>query len=414
MSIYGMTLIQPVSYVADDIPEDSKVRKDLSYIEERFNGALPFEVLIDTKKTNGALKRRNLKKFEQLQDSLRKYPAISRSISLADFAKFFNQSFFNGDETFYELPSQNVYSIMGQYARNSLDTNDDLALSKDLADPNMQITRISASIRDIGSLKMDALMDSIAEDVLAVFGSRQIINRDTILVSDLNSGGIENSEFASDNKDSVVYVKDTVFALDPKKFEVYVTGTSQIFSKNNEALIENLLMSLLIAFCVIAVLMGMLFRSVRMVIISLVPNLLPLLMVAGLMGFFGIALKPSTALVFGVAFGIAVDDSIHFLARYRQGRKAGESVRVAVLNSYDDTGVSMIYTSIILFFGFVCFTASDYGGTKALGLLTSLTLAIAMFSNLVLLPSLLLTFDREDAGSGRKFAKQAQEAKPKQ
>ncbi|MEM6348649.1 MAG: MMPL family transporter [Bacteroidota bacterium] len=351
-SIYGMFLVQPVSYVVDDVPEDSKLRQDLSYIEDRFNGALPFEVLIDTKKQNGVLKRRNLKKFEQLQDSLRKYPSISRSISMADFAKFFNQSFFSGDASFYELPSQNVYSIMGQYARNSLDTNDDLALSKDLADDKMQVTRISASIRDIGSIKMDALMDSISADVDSIF--------------------------------------------DSERFKVYVTGTSQIFSKNNEALIENLLMSLLIAFCVIAVLMGMLFRSVRMVIISLVPNLLPLLMVAGLMGFFGIALKPSTALVFGVAFGIAVDDSIHFLARYRQGRKAGDSVREAVLSSYDDTGVSMIYTSIILFFGFVCFTASDYGGTKALGLLTSLTLAIAMFSNLVLLPSLLLTFDKED------------------
>lgn len=351
VSIYGMFLVQPVSFVVDDVPEDSKLRKDLDYIEDRFNGALPFEVLIDTKKPNGVLKRRNLKKFEQLQDSLSKYPSISRSISMADFAKFFNQSFFNGDASFYELPTQNVYSILGQYARNSIETNDDFALSKDLADPTMQITRISASIRDIGSIKMDALMDSISADVDSIF--------------------------------------------DSDRFDVYVTGTSQIFSKNNEALIENLLMSLLIAFCVIAILMGVLFRSVRMVIISLVPNVLPLLMVAGLMGFFGIALKPSTALVFGVAFGIAVDDSIHFLARYRQGRKSGENIHQAVLNSYDDTGVSMIYTSIILFFGFVCFTASDYGGTKALGLLTSLTLAIAMFSNLVLLPSLLLTFDKE-------------------
>ena len=352
LSVFGMTKIVPVAYIIDDIPEESKIMVDLRYIEDRFNGALPFEILIDTKKTNGATKRRNLKKFEALQDSLKKYPAISRSLSLADFAKLFNQAFFNGDASFYEMPSQNVYNILAQYARNSIEVNDNLALSKSLADSSMKITRISASIKDIGSIKMEALTDSIEADVDSIF--------------------------------------------DPEKYDVYVTGTSQIFTKNNEALIENLLMSLFIAFCVIAVVMGLLFRSWRMVVISLIPNLFPLLMVAGLMGFLGIALKPSTALVFGVAFGIAVDDSIHFLARYRQARKSGDSIKDAVSNSYADTGVSMIYTSIILFFGFVAFTASDYGGTKALGMLTSLTLAIAMFSNLLFLPSLLLTFDRED------------------
>ena len=152
--------------------------------------------------------------------------------------------------------------------------------------------------------------------------------------------------------------------------------------------------SLAIAFVVIAFLMGILFRSLRMVVISLIPNILPLIMVAGMMGFFQIPLKPSTALIFGVAFGIAVDDSIHFLARYRLARRAGDDVRQAISNSYRDTGISMIYTSIILFLGFITFTFSSFGGTQALGLLTSLTLGIAMFSNLILLPALLISFDK--------------------
>jgi predicted RND superfamily exporter protein len=355
LSLYGMTLVQPVAFIVDDMPQDSEMIMDLRYVENKFNGALPFEILIDTKQRNGAIKLRTLKQISALQDSLDKYPNISRSISMADFAKFFNQAFFNGDREYYELPSRNAYNFIGEFARNSIDVNNNLSISKTLFDSTMQVTRVSASVRDIGSLKMEALLDSIEADVDSLF--------------------------------------------DPGRYDAYVTGTSQIFTKNNAALIENLLRSLFIAFCIIAIIMGLLFRSLRMVVISLVPNFLPLIMVAGLMGFFDIALKPSTALVFGVAFGIAVDDSIHFLARYRLARRSGDNIRQAVLNSYDDTGVSMIYTSIILFIGFVCFTASDYGGTKALGLLTSLTLAIAMFSNLVLLPALLLTFDKENGAA---------------
>ncbi|MEM6803431.1 MAG: MMPL family transporter [Bacteroidota bacterium] len=350
-SVWGMTKVQPISYIADDVPEDSKILQDLRYIETRFNGTMPFEILIDTRKKNGAIRRRTLRQIAQLQDSLSKYDDLSRSISIADFSKFFNQAFFEGNPIFYELPSRLQYPMIQDYVRRT-NVLDNEALSKSLADKSLQLTRVSASVRDIGSLEMKKLADSVRKDVEAIFDSSQ--------------------------------------------YDTYVTGTSQIFIKANEALIENLLWSLLLAFIVIAVIMGLLFKSVRMVLISLVPNILPLLMVAGVMGFTGIHLKPSTALVFGVAFGIAVDDSIHFLARFRLARKLGDSVRGAVKNSFQDTGVSMIYTSIILFFGFVSFTASDFGGTKSLGLLTSMTLGIAMFSNLLFLPALLITFSKEE------------------
>lgn len=349
-SLWGMSLILPVSYMVDDIPQDSKVLTDLKYIEGKFNGALPFEILIDTKQKRGVLKRRTLQDIHKLQKRLAKYDDISRTISVSDFAMFFRQAFFGGARDQYDLPTRHEFNFILDYARKT-EFFGELSISKTLTDSAMQITRISASVRDIGSLKMDALVDSVRKDVSEVF--------------------------------------------DEERYETAVTGTTQIFIKANEALIDNLLRSLLLAFGVIAILMGVLFRSGRMVVISLVPNVLPLIMVAGVMGFAGIALKPSTALVFGVAFGIAVDDSIHFLARYRLARKLGASVTAAISDSYQDTGVSMIYTSIILFFGFVCFIASNFGGTQALGLLTSMTLGIAMFSNLLLLPALLLTFDRE-------------------
>ena len=355
-SIWGMLKVVPVAYMADDIPQDSRVMQDLRFVEERFDGALPFEIVIDTKRPNGVFRRRALKDIAELQDSLATYPELSRSLSVADFAKFFRQAFFGGLPLQYDMPTRNEYNFIADYARNT-EAFGELSLQKSLTDTAMRVTRVSASVRDIGSLKMEKLVDSVRADIRAIF--------------------------------------------DQKNYDVDVTGTTPIYIKANEALIDNLLKSLIIAFGIIAVLMGVLFRSFRMVLISLVPNVLPLLMVAGVMGFAGIALKPSTALVFGVAFGIAVDDSIHFLARYRLARKVGDSIRQAVSNSFRDTGVSMIYTSLILFCGFAAFTASEFGGTQALGLLTSMTLAIAMFSNLLFLPALLITFDKENPRRNR-------------
>jgi predicted RND superfamily exporter protein len=350
-SIWGLLKVVPVAYIVDDVPRDSKLLTDLKYIEERFNGALPFEILIDTQKKRGVLRRRTFEDIAEMQDSLLKYNDLSRSMSVADLSRFFRQSFFGGHPDEYDLPTRNEFNFIANYARKT-DFFGTTALSKTLVDSTLQVTRISASVRDIGSLEMEKLMEAVRKDVEAVFN--------------------------------------------PERYDVAVTGTTQIFIKANDELIENLLKSLLIAFFIIAIIMGALFKSFKMIVISLVPNLLPLLMVAGIMGFTGIALKPSTALVFGVAFGIAVDDSIHFLARYRLARKLGDTVSTAISNSFQDTGVSMIYTSVILFFGFVCFTASDFGGTQALGLLTSMTLGIAMFSNLLLLPALLLAFDKDD------------------
>ncbi len=353
-SIWGLTRVRAEAFIADDVPKDSRVMRDLKFVESRFNGALPFEIVVDTRRKNGLRKFANLQKIDELQQRLMKYDNISRTMSIVDMARYSRQSFFGGDTAQYLFPSRYEFSnVIGPFLNNTI-RNEYLGphtFSKQLTDTLRQKVRISGSVRDIGSLEMKALIADVQQDV------------------------------------------DEVFGTDTTEFVTQITGTTKIFIRGNEYLVDNLLTSLAVAFVVIAFIMGLLFRSPRMVLISLVPNFLPLLMVAGAMGFLGVALKPSTALVFGVAFGIAVDDSIHFLARYRLARSLGDSVSHAVSNSFLDTGVSMIYTSIILFFGFVIFTFSSYGGTQALGLLTSMTLAIAMFSNLLLLPSLLITFD---------------------
>ncbi len=346
-SIWGLILLKPVSFMTDDVPASADLRSDLSFVENKFKGVMPLEILIDTGKKRGATRRSTLQKVANLQEKLESYPSVSRTLSVVDLTRFLRQVFFDGGEDDYILPDRNEQDFIKLYLGNTkLNTG---SLSKTLTDTSLQKIRITGNVQDIGSIEMAKLVDSIQADV---------------------------NEF-----------------FDPEKFDVTITGTTKIFIRGNEYLIQNLLQSLAMAFVVIAFIMGWLFRSVRIVIISLIPNFLPLLMVAGVMGFMGVALKPSTALVFSVAFGIAVDDSIHFLARYRLALRLGDTVSEAITNSFKDTGVSMIYTSVILFFGFVIFTASSFGGTKALGILASSTLAIAMFGNLLLLPALLLTFE---------------------
>jgi predicted RND superfamily exporter protein len=176
---------------------------------------------------------------------------------------------------------------------------------------------------------------------------------------------------------------------------VTLTGTSVVFLEGTRYLVDNLRVSIALALVVIAGLMAFLFRSARMVVSSLLPNVLPLCVTAGLMGWLGIPLKPSTVLVFSIALGISVDDTIHFLAKYRQELKIHRwNIRKAVLLALMETGHSMVYTSVVLFFGFLMFALSEFDGTQSLGLLVSITLGVAMFSNLILLPSLLLSFGR--------------------
>jgi hypothetical protein len=183
-----------------------------------------------------------------------------------------------------------------------------------------------------------------------------------------------------------------------EKYHVTITGKALVFQKGTKYLVKNLAISLSLAILLISLFMAYMFRSFRMIVVSLVPNLLPLVITAGLMGYLGVPIKPSTILVFSIAFGISVDDTIHFLAKYRQELQANHwKIRKSVYGALRETGVSMFYTSIVLFFGFLVFTFSSFGGTVALGALVSATLLFAMLSNLLLLPSLLLSLERNIA-----------------
>jgi predicted RND superfamily exporter protein len=347
LAFWGISKIQVVGYMVDDIPHDDEIYVDLKFFEQYFKGALPLEIMVDTKKKKGLFRLKNIKRIDKLQTALEELPALSRPISYVELVKYAKQSYYNGNPRKYAIPSKMEKNFILSYASKAHDSGNRI---KTFIDSNKQCARISIQMADIGTHKMGNLIGQVQSKL------------------------------------------DTIFP--PEKYTTMVTGMSVVFEKGMRYLIKNLTTSVLLAIAIIALFMSLLFGSFRMVVISLIPNMIPLLLTAGMMGFWGIPLKPSTILVFSIAFGIAVDDTIHFLSRYRLELKQSEwDIGVAVHNALDHVGISMLHTSIILFFGFIIFTLSGFDGIVYLGLLVSITLFIAMLANLIILPSLLLSFE---------------------
>ncbi len=347
VSAMGLSRIKAVSFMVDDIPEKSPLKKDLRFFEQNFSGIMPLEVIVDTGAKKGVQNLRKLRKINEFETFISSIEGISQPISVVSFAKAARQAYYNQSEGFYSLPNNRELPFIMQY----LSEGETEELSQSFIDSTGQFVRVSLKIADIGSNKLDSLVNGVIAPQI-----------------------------------------DSIFSN--SKMDVNVTGTTLMFIKGNKFLIENLLTSMLIAFVIIALIMALLFRNFKMIIVSIIPNIIPLLITAGIMGFFGIPLKPSTALIFSIVFGISVDDSIHFLAKYRQELFAKKfDVSEAISKSIRETGSSMIYTSIILFFGFIIFVLSEFGGTIALGKLTSITLFFAMITNVVVLPALILQFD---------------------
>ncbi len=351
LSVVGIYQIKITGSRIEDLPKNTHFYKDIQFFEEEFDGIMPMEIVVDTERKNGVTKPATLKRMDQLGTLIDEIPELSRPISIVDLVKYSKQAFYNGIPKYYQLPtSQENTFIMDAARKSSTDGN----LLESFVDSTGQTARLTTYMQDV---KIDR-MEEIEQDVQAAI--------------------------------------DKFFPSD--RYHVYMTGKALLFLKGTKYLVKNLLLSLALAIGLISLFMAYLFRSFRMVIISLVPNLLPLLVTAGVMGYLGIPIKPSTILVFSIAFGISVDDTIHFLAKYRQELATHRwHIKRSVYAALRETGVSMFYTSIVLFFGFSVFIISSFGGTKALGGLVSATLLFAMLSNLILLPSLLLSLERSIA-----------------
>jgi hypothetical protein len=342
VSLIGSFKVKNLGYVVDDLPETDPVFMDLKFFERNLKGTLPFEISIDTKTKDGVKDYVTLQKINRLEKELYKIPEFSKPMSVVDVLKFANQGMHDGDERYFMVPNViDISNIVDYLPKQEYSKS----LIKSMVDSNYQVARISVQMADIGSQKMKVFTNIVQAKIDSIF---------------------------------------------PKEdYKVKITGTSAIFLKGNDYLIENLIQSMIAALLIISIMMAFLFFSWRMVLISLIPNLIPLIMTFGIMGFFGIRLKPSTIIIFSIAYGIVVDFTIHYLAKYRNSlKKHNWDMRIAITESVNDAGPSIIYTAVALFGGFIIFAASNFGGTVALGVL------FGMFMNLILLPSILLSLEK--------------------
>ncbi len=351
LSMIGLYQIRVSGSLIEDMPKGMQFYKDIKFFETEFGGIMPLEILVDTKREKGVMKLSTLKKMEKLNETIETFPELSKPISVVNLVKYSKQAYYKGNPKYYQLPTSQEKAHIFAYTKNSSSNS---RMLNNFVDNTGRYARITTFMKDIGTDKMDIIQDRLQAVIKKQFPE--------------------------------------------EKFNVSLTGKALVFLKGTNYLIKNLVISLSLAILLISIFMAWMFRSYKMIFISLIPNMLPLLITAGLMGFFDIPIKPSTILVFSIAFGISVDDTIHFLAKYRQELLANNwKIKPAVYSALQETGVSMFYTSIVLFFGFLVFTISSFGGTIALGGLVSVTLLLAMVSNLLLLPSLLLSFEKKIA-----------------
>ena len=352
-SIAGVMRLKNVAFIVDDLPKQDKIYTDLKYFEKNFKGVMPLEIMVDTKKRRGLSGLKALAVFDKV-DSLAQFigaqKEMTKPLSLAEGLKFAKQGFYEGDTVNYAMPNSFDGAFVGEYLRPSKDTaanaNTFAKTLKSFIDTAAQTTRISVSMADVGTKELPGLLNKIQARSNELFDS---------------------------------------------SYKVTLTGTSITFLEGSKFIINGLKESIAWAFLLIAICMLFLFRSFKILICSLVPNLIPLLVTAGIMGWAGVPLKPSTVLIFSVALGIAIDITIRFLVNYRQVLpENNNNVAIAVKHTIHQTGLSIIYTSLVLTAGFIIFCASSFGGTFALGWLTSVTLFTATITNLVLLPVLII------------------------
>ncbi|MCX6305228.1 MAG: MMPL family transporter [Bacteroidetes bacterium] len=348
IGVAGALRLKTSGTIVDDISKRDPIYTDMMFFEKNFKGIMPLEIVVNTKKKKGVLNLATLKKIDRLQDSLKTYRELSKPLSIVEVIKTAKQAFYAGDPQQYNLPNSNELTFMAGYIPTLKSKK--RSILDNFIDSTYQVTRISVQMANVGTVKIDSIQKSLKPTIDSIFN--------------------------------------------PAKFDVTITGTSVVFLKGTNFLIKNLWESIALAVVIIALLLAFLFTSWRMILISLIPNLIPQLMTAALMGFTGIPIKPSTILIFSIALGISVDNSIQFLSRYRlQLKHTGHDIPSSVISALKETGYSMIYSSTVLFFGFGIFMLSTFGGTQALGFLISFTLLVAGLLNMFVLPSMLLTLD---------------------
>ena len=355
ISVMGIFRLKSEGFIVDDLPKTDKLYVDLKFFEKNFKGVMPLEIIVDTKRKNG-LRINPLQifsKIDSLSSFIQAQPDMAKPLSIVEGMKFARQAYYDGDSTSYGLPNSFDIGFLAQYlgtrGEDSSGKEGNFSrIIRSFMDSSRQQARISINMADVGSKRLEEIISTVQEKSSELF--------------------------------------------DSAKYHVEYTGSSVTFLEGSTFIINGLKESILWAFLLIALCMLYLFRSFKILICSLIPNIIPLIITAGVMGWAGVRIKPSTVLVFSIALGIAIDITIRFLVNYKQELEATTKLpQQVVIDTIHKTGISIIYTSLVLIAGFVIFCFSGFGGTQALGWLTSLTLVLATMTNLIFLPTLLLT-----------------------
>lgn len=349
IGLAGVIQLKSAGKIVDDVSKRDPIYKDLTFIEENFKGVMPFEISIDTKKKRGVMKYSTIEKIDELQQLMYTYPELSKSLSVTDVVKFARQAYYNGDSGYYGMPNTQELNFMIKYLPKM--EGGKRSILNNFLDTNMQVTRVTSQLANVYTYDIERIKDDIAPKIDSIF---------------------------------------------PKEdFKVDITGTSIVYLAGSKYMVRNLYESLIFAIILISALMALMFSSARMIVISLIPNIIPLILTAGMMGFIGITIKPSTIIIFSIALGISVDNAIQYLSRYRLYLLISNwNVKSSAISALKETGYSMIYSSVVLFCGFAIFIFSSFGGTSALGYLISFTLLMALLSNLFMLPSFILSLEK--------------------
>ena len=360
ISIYGLSQIKAVGYIVDDLPENDPILTDLRFFEKHFHGVVPFEINVDSGRPGRALSLQTLNKIRLMQKELEKHPEFTKSFSLVEAIKFVYQAYRGGDPKYFVLPDALELNKLSAYA-GTVKGNEERV--KSFVDSTRRHTRVSFQVADIGTARVTELYNLLQPKIDSIFN----IDSET-------GKWVEKEE----------------------RYEAKLTGSSIVLTKGNDYLLKNLAESTLLAIAFVTILMVVFFGNGRMILMAVIPGLIPLIITAGIIGFAGIHLKPSTTLIFSIAFGLSSDGTVYFLTKYKDELgNPGKSVSEAISQTIQFTGIRIFYKTVVLFAGFAIFTASTFKGTVALGILVSITLLMGMLSNLILLPAFLVWMNKK-------------------
>jgi predicted RND superfamily exporter protein len=429
LGIWGATKISVTGNVIADVSVKDPISQDLKFLEKSFGGSIPFEIVIHLAESKDVMSKDLMNNIEQVQRFLGKDTLFSKSISNVDLIKFANMAYHNGNPDHYVIPrTKSELAILKRYYDASYadftSVSDDRISLKSLQTKERKPLRIRLQIKDIGSFdllnilrRLEGQVDSILnpnvnewkiyqqklnEGKVAYFDSLMEYNPLKNGLIDFLSAKNPDLRFKLEESDSLLqtYKNDKSVSsvlnkiIQEQQHEFHFTGIAVLVAEGTKYLVENLWEGLLFTVILITLLIIILFRSFSIYLATIIPNLIPLVITAGIMGFFKIPLKPSTIMIFGIALGITVNDTVLLLGKLKQKLKADPRISKmdALMQALEESAMAMAYTSVILIFGFIMFIFSKFLGTQALGLLISITLVIGMFTNLILLPSLMLSF----------------------